>query len=187
MRFELVMQAGPSSKPITMESKRNLIFDDAQIRQKIKRIAYEILEDHYGESELVLAGVCDMTGSNALAERLADELESIAEFRVLRAAIRLDKRHPATASVHLELEDGEIDNRAVVVVDDVANSGRVLFYALKPLLAHKPSKVRVAVLVDRKHKAFPISPDYIGTQLATTMHEHITVELKPGAEAVFLS
>jgi pyrimidine operon attenuation protein/uracil phosphoribosyltransferase len=73
-------------------------------------------------------------------------------------------------------------------VDDVANTGKTFFYAFKPLLEFTPKKVRVAVLVDRKHKAFPVSVDYVGLSLATTMHEHINVIIEESEkEGVYLS
>lgn len=62
-------------------------------------------------------------------------------------------------------------------MDDVANTGRTILYAMKPLLSYSPKKIRNAVLVERKHKLFPISPDYVGLSLSTTMHEHIKVVL----------
>ena len=73
-------------------------------------------------------------------------------------------------------------------MDDVANTGRTIFYAIKPLLDILPKKVEVAVLVDRTHKAFPIRVDYYGISLATTLKETINVEIRKKKErAVFLN
>jgi pyrimidine operon attenuation protein/uracil phosphoribosyltransferase len=63
-----------------------------------------------------------------------------------------------------------------LLVDDVANSGKTLLYAMKPLLEFSLKKILVAVLVDRKHKSFPISPDIVGHSIATTLQEQIIVE-----------
>ena len=73
-------------------------------------------------------------------------------------------------------------------IRDRANTGRTIFYALKPVFNILPAKVEVAVLIDRKHKSFPIKVDYVGLTLATTLKENIDVQLSNKKEqAVFLS
>jgi pyrimidine operon attenuation protein/uracil phosphoribosyltransferase len=70
----------------------------------------------------------------------------------------------------------------------VANTGRTIFYAVQPLLKVLPAKVEVAVLVDRKHKSFPIKADYVGLSLYTTLKDHILVEIRDvETMAVFLN
>ena len=69
-------------------------------------------------------------------------------------------------------------NKVIVIVDDVANTGRTIFYAVKPLLETLPKKVEVAVLIDRTHKSFPIRVDYCGLSLATTLLEDIDVKIR---------
>jgi pyrimidine operon attenuation protein/uracil phosphoribosyltransferase len=66
----------------------------------------------------------------------------------------------------------------VILVDDVANSGRTITYALNPILQFNIRKIMVAVLVDRKHKSFPIASDIVGLSMATTLQEHIEVEIE---------
>jgi len=86
------------------------------------------------------------------------------------------------------LDSSLVNNRVVIVCDDVANTGQTLLYAMKPFLDFAPKKIQIAVLIDRKHKAYPISADYVGLSLSTTMAEHITVEMGKGIEeAVYLS
>ena len=68
----------------------------------------------------------------------------------------------------------------MIIVDDVANSGRTMFYALKPFLSQNPAKVQTLVLVERSHKLFPIQTDYVGVSLSTTLQEHISVETDNG-------
>ena len=78
--------------------------------------------------------------------------------------------------------------KVIIIVDDVANTGRTIFYAMKPLFNILPKEVEVAVLVDRKHKSFPILVDYVGLSLATTMKESIDVQILSVEEkAVYLS
>ena len=80
-----------------------------------------------------------------------------------------------------------VRDKPVIIVDDVANTGRTIFYAVQPLLKAMPKKVEVAVLVDRKHKSFPVKADYVGLSLATTMRDNIDVQIQAVEQmAVFL-
>jgi pyrimidine operon attenuation protein/uracil phosphoribosyltransferase len=71
-------------------------------------------------------------------------------------------------------------------VDDVLNTGKTLVYALLPFLESSVKKIEVAVLVNRSHKLFPVSPDYTGLELATTLSEHISVDLSSQNHTVHL-
>ena len=87
----------------------------------------------------------------------------------------------------MELAADKLANRSIIIVDDVANTGRTIFYAFKPILDILPKKVEVAVLVDREHKSFPIKVDYLGLSLATTLKEDIDVDISNPADfAVYL-
>ncbi|MFZ1635510.1 MAG: phosphoribosyltransferase family protein, partial [Chitinophagales bacterium] len=160
-----------------MEQTLTRIVSAEKVYQKIKRIAFEIAEDNYDETEIVLAGICKATEGYVFAELLYQELKKITSAHILLTHIELDKKDPGNSMVELNLTEEEIDNKTIILVDDVANTGRTILYAMKPLLSYSPKKIRNAVLVERKHKLFPISPDYVGLSLSTTMHEHIKVVL----------
>lgn len=158
-----------------------------QIEQKIKRIAFEIAEDNYDESEMILAGICRNTEGYAFAVKLFDYLKPIISARIHLTHIELDKSNPGSSPVEMHLTHDEINNKVVILADDVSNTGRTLLYAIKPFLTFAPKKIRCAVLVERRHKLFPISPDYSGLSLSTTFHEHIKVELSTqGQEGIYL-
>jgi pyrimidine operon attenuation protein/uracil phosphoribosyltransferase len=73
-----------------------------------------------------------------------------------------------------------VDGKVVILVDDVANSGKTLLYALKPFLSFHPRKIQTLVLVERTHKMFPVNSDYVGLSVATTLQENIIVEVSNG-------
>lgn len=163
------------------------ILTDRQIRQKIRRIAIEILERNYGEPEIILAGL----NNNGLgfARLLMTELEAVAtqSTKLTLTRIRLNPANPVEYAPEVELSAAELRGKSIVIVDDVANTGRTIFYAVQPLLSVVPKKVEVAVLVDRQHKSFPIKADYVGLSLATTLRDDIEVRIRDVAEmAVFL-
>lgn len=153
------------------------ILSERQIRQKIKRLAIEILERNLDEENILLAGI--NRNGQAFAELLLAELENHSggpSFQL--TSIQLNPADPLSEPVVLQVPTAEANNRAVIVIDDVANTGRTIFYAIKPLLETIPKKIEVAVLVDRKHKSFPIAVDYVGLSLATTLRENIDVKIR---------
>ncbi|MFN0213010.1 MAG: phosphoribosyltransferase family protein [Saprospiraceae bacterium] len=170
------------------------ILTDHQIRQKIRRIAIEILERNYGEPEIILAGL----NNNGLgfAQLLMAELQAVAPKDMILSLrrIRLNPANPVEYEPVVELpkddakmREDDLRSKAIVIVDDVANTGRTIFYAVQPLLKVVPKKVEVAVLVDRKHKSFPVKADYVGLSLATTLRDDIDVQIRGVKEmAVFL-
>ncbi|MCB0593140.1 MAG: phosphoribosyltransferase [Lewinellaceae bacterium] len=162
------------------------ILDQEQIRQKIKRLAIEILEHNFEEEELILAGI-NNTGLG-FARMLLDELQQITDIPVALTRIRLNPAAPLSQEVQIELPPEQLEGKAIIIIDDVANTGRTLFYAMKPLLSILPRKVEVAVLVDRTHKSFPVKVDYFGLSLATTLMDNIDVQILDVEEqAVFLN
>ena len=153
------------------------ILSEQQIRQKIKRLAIEILERNLEEENILLAGINN--NGRAFAKLLLAELEKHPEGPSFElTSINLNPADPLAEPVVLEVPTQEANNRAVIVIDDVANTGRTIFYAIKPLLETIPKKIEVAVLVDRKHKSFPIAVDYVGLSLATTLRENIDVKIR---------
>ena len=164
------------------------ILDDRQIRQKIKRLAIEILEHNFGEPEIILAGLNN--NGTGFAQLLLAELLPIvpAATTLTLTRIRLNPANPVEYDPYIEMPAEALRGRPIIIVDDVANTGRTIFYAVQPLLKVLPKKVEVAVLVDRKQKSFPIKADYVGLSLATTLLEDIDVQIRNVADmAVYLN
>ncbi|MBK7870417.1 MAG: phosphoribosyltransferase [Saprospiraceae bacterium] len=162
------------------------ILNQRQIQQKIKRLAIEILENNYEESEIILVGINNRGYS--FAQMLRAELNMISKIPIILTRLRLNPAAPLAGPIELELSVEELKEKTIIIVDDVANTGRTIFYAFKPIMQILPKKVEVAVLVDRKHKSFPIQVDYVGLSLATTLKEDIDVQILDVEEqAVFLN
>ncbi|HTJ15132.1 MAG TPA: phosphoribosyltransferase family protein [Dinghuibacter sp.] len=155
-------------------SDRKYILSAEAAGRKLQRMAYEIAERNTGVSSLVLAGVHE--NGMHIAVLLRHMLEKIGLTADL-LEIQLDKRHPGAIRLSKDLP---IDGQTIILVDDVANSGKTLIYALKPFLEKHPAGLQTLVLVDRAHKAFPVQADYIGLSLSTTLQEHIFVGVENG-------
>ncbi|WP_207535513.1 phosphoribosyltransferase family protein [Desertivirga arenae] len=167
-----------------MPDKKILILDNTQIQQKITRMAYQIWEDNLEETSIVIAGIADY--GYILAERLKKSIEDVSGIEVSLMKIELNK-----SSSHLQAEtDIGIEvcsNKVVILVDDVLNSGRTLAYGLGVFLDIPLKKLRTAVLVNRSHRIFPVTPDFTGLELATVIKEHVDVLLNGNQEdAVYL-
>lgn len=151
---------------------KNYILDASTAQRKLERMAYEILEENEGEKEIILAGI-RMSGS-VVARSIQQILARISNIPTRLISISLDKRHPAEIQLS---ETMDFNERVIILIDDVANSGKTLLYAMKPLLEFHPRKIQTLVLVERTHKSFPIHNDYVGLSVATTLQEHIFVEV----------
>lgn len=152
---------------------RNVILTREVIEKKIERIAYEIYEHNYDEPSIILAGIWDR--GSLITRKIAEHLRRIAPFTVEVMEIRLDKQSPGEITLSKETD---FNNKVIVVIDDVANSGRTMLYAIKPILAFLPKKILTAVLVDRRHKSFPLSVDFVGYSLATTPQNMVMVDVE---------
>ncbi len=162
------------------------ILDASQIKQKIKRLAIEILENNFEEKTIVLAGINN--NGTGFAKLIEKELKKITEISIQLATIRINPAAPLSSPIDLNIPVESLKGKTVILVDDVANTGRTIFYACKPILDILPKKLEVAVLVDRRHKTFPIYPKYVGFSLATTLKEDIELQIMNKEEwGVYLS
>ncbi len=172
------------SDTCTMESK-TMILDSRQIEQKINRLAYQVYEDSAEETEIIIAGI--LNSGYAVAEKIATALKKISPLEVMLVQISINKHSQHDEEVKLSVAKEKLKDKTVVVVDDVLNSGKTMMYALRPFLNADLKKIRTVVLIDRNHKRYPVSADFSGLSLATTLQEHVSVVLDKSAEAVYLS
>ena len=156
-------------------SDRTVILDHEQVQRKLRRIAHQLHEEHHLEKSIVLVGIAPRGAQ--LAKRLATMLGAIAEFEVELVELQLDKDLPLEKPVHLGIDPKKLRNRTVVLVDDVLMSGRTLMHAASYLVQVPLKRLSTVVLVDRRHRAYPVRADIVGLTLSTTMQEHISVEL----------
>ncbi len=164
-----------------MEEK--LILSEKEIDRALTRIAHQILEKNRGCADLVLVGI--RTGGVPLAERLRRKIKEIegVELPVGVLDISLYRDDWSLASSQPEVRRTEIpfpiDDKVVILVDDVIFTGRTVRAALDALMDFgRPKKVELAVLVDRGHRELPIEPTYVGLTITTLPNEHVTVRLK---------
>ncbi|WP_192823486.1 phosphoribosyltransferase family protein [Rufibacter sp. LB8] len=154
-------------------TKESLILDHTQIRQKIKRMAFEIYEQNVEEQRLVLAGIQE--NGYFLAQALADELREISPLAIELISVQLHKTEPLAHELTISPLPDTLEDTAVVLVDDVLNSGKTLAYTLRVFLEKGCRQLEIATLINRHHPLYPIAATYTGYSLSTTLREHIRV------------
>ncbi|RMG85674.1 MAG: phosphoribosyltransferase [Bacteroidetes bacterium] len=152
------------------------ILTHRQIEQKTRRLAIEIFENNYREEEIILAGINN--NGMSFAEMLMNALLELTDKKITLTRIRLNPANPVANEILLEMPVEDVKDKVLIIVDDVANTGRTIFYAFKPVFGTLPKKVEVAVLVNRTHKSFPVKVDYCGLSLATTLKDNIDVKIR---------
>jgi pyrimidine operon attenuation protein/uracil phosphoribosyltransferase len=187
----------PSADPSILAART--VLGEADIARALTRIAHEVVERNKGAADLLLLGI--PTRGVQLARRLAERLAQIepafdGEYGTLDVTMYRDdlRRQPTRAVGQTVLPgslDGTIDDKVVVLVDDVLFSGRTIRAALDALNdLGRPRVVQLAALVDRGHRELPIRADYVGKNLPTSRSERVRVRLADvdgGVDAVVIS
>jgi pyrimidine operon attenuation protein/uracil phosphoribosyltransferase len=156
------------------------VFDAADLRRAVTRIAHEIVERNHGGADVVLVGM--YTRGVALARRIATAIESfegtVVPTGALDVAFYRDDIGLRPVAPLGPTEVPDVTGRVVVLVDDVLFTGRTTRAALEALLElGRPRAVQFAVLVDRGHRELPIRADYVGKNLPTKVAEDVRVRL----------
>ena len=163
---------------------KNIILTQSEIQHKTKRIAYQIYETFVEENEVVLAGIAN--SGYIFAQKIAVELTKISDLKVILCEVKINKNNPQDEII-TSLPAEEYQNKGLVLIDDVLNSGTTLIYGVKHFLDVPLKKFKTAVLVDRNHKKYPVKADFKGISLSTSLLEHIQVVFEENDEYAYLS
>jgi len=153
---------------------KNKILDYHLVKKKIRRISLQIIESNSIEDEIIIAGI--ENNGYIIAKKICNEIKKISDKKIQLCSIKIDKKNPRK-EITVSLVEEQYENKSVVIVDDVLNSGSTLMYAVKYFLDTKLKKLKTAVLVDRNHKKYPIKADYKGLSLSTSIQNHVEVSI----------
>ncbi len=155
-----------------------------EIQHKIKRIAYQIYESNVEEKEIIVAGI--EGGGLKLAKKIATVLDKITKAKIVLCKVAMNKENPLESGVKTSLDATKYQNKSIVLVDDVLNSGTTLIYGVHHFLKTPLKQLKTAVLVNRNHKKYPVKADFKGISLSTSLNEHINVEFQSKNDIVYL-
>lgn len=165
--------------------KKIKILDSQQIDQKLNRMAYQVYESNFKEKELLIVGI--EGNGYKVAQRIVAILETISTIKIKIGKIKLDKEKPWLLDPLIDFTEKDFENKSIILVDDVLNSGKTLMYAVKLFLNKPVKQLNTLILVDRSHTRFPVKADFVGLSLSTTLQERIDTDFtKKGNEAVYL-
>jgi len=154
-------------------NNKKYILTAAVAEKKLRRMALEIAERNYNEPQLVLVGIKEH--GLVIAKKISDFLKDNFKGGIAVIELSIDKNKPAAVTLSTAMD---FNDKTIILIDDVANSGKTMLYALKPLLEQYPKKIQTLALVERTHKTFPVDVDYVGLSVSTTPDEHIYVEVE---------
>ncbi len=143
--------------------------------KKLRRMALQVAEQNCDAVQLILLGIKE--NGIVIAHKIRTYLLEVFSGEISVVELSLNKKEPTLVSLDPAMD---FNGKSILLIDDVANSGRTMLYALKPLLETFPKKIQTLVLVERTHKSFPIDVDYVGLSISTALDEHITVEVDNG-------
>lgn len=174
-------------------SERNILTSD-DIRRAIMRITHEMLERNQDVTQIVMVGL--YSRGVPLAQRLAANILQMEKSEVPVGILDVTPYRDdlqtvgITKDVHTSTIPVDINGKTVILVDDVLYTGRTVRAALDALVDYgRPSRIQLAVLVDRGHRELPIRADYIGKNVPTSHHERVLVRLceTDGNDSVLIS
>ncbi|MBK8608616.1 MAG: phosphoribosyltransferase [Chitinophagaceae bacterium] len=157
-----------------MSNKKQIMTAEVANR-KLRRMALQVVEENYNATQLVLIGI--KANGTVIAKKVQEYLKEVFSGEVVVLELSLNKKQPAAVTLSTDMD---FNDKTIILIDDVANSGRTMLYALKPLLEQLPKKIQTLALVERTHKTFPVYVDYVGFSISTTLDEHIQVEVDGG-------
>jgi len=164
-----------------MDKKK--ILDYQSIKKKIRRISLQILESNIDQDEIIIAGI-DVNGF-IIAKKISHEIRKISGINIKLCNVKIDKKNPLN-DISTSLNFEEYQNKYIVVIDDVLNSGATLMYSVKYFLNTKIKGLKTAVLVDRNHKKYPIKADFKGLSLSTSIQSKVEVVIDEKKIEAFL-
>lgn len=163
---------------------KNIILNNIEIEHKIKRIAYQIYETFVDEESIVIAGIAN--NGYIFAEKIAQVLTTISPLIITLCEVYIDKQNP-NSIITTSIPKEAYQNKGLILVDDVLNSGTTLVYGVKHFLEVPLKKFKTVVLVDRNHKKYPVKADFKGISLSTSLQEHIQVVFEKESSYAYLN
>ncbi len=163
------------------------IMDEQAMSRALTRVAHEIIERNEGASSIALVGI--VRRGAALAPLLADEIAKIEGVRPPVGTLDVSFYRDDVSRKIAPVEFGTdipfaVDDRDIVLVDDVLYTGRTIRAALDALIdLGRPKTVQLAVMIDRGHRELPIRADYVGKNVPSSHEEDVRVTIAPYDEA----
>lgn len=167
-----------------MSIAKTQILNHKQVNQILTRMAYEVYERNFNEKQILFAAINGR--GETIAKMLIEKLNEICKIKTNYTTVIINKENPLE---QLTLSDKQlkVNQQAVILVDDVLNTGKTLIYGMLPFLNAGVNGLQTLVLVNRNHNGFPVKADYVGVELSTTLQDHVLVVVERKKVNVYLN
>ena len=162
-----------------------IILNHIQTQQKITRLGHELIENCFEEEEVFIGGI--KGNGFLLASILGHIIENNSDIKATCFDISINKSEPWSEPISLGIEQSKLKKGYIILVDDVINSGKTLQYALVKFLEQPTKAIKTVVLVDRKHRRYPVKANFVGLSLSTTLQDRVQVDFAEGETKAFLT
>ena len=161
--------------------KKQIILTKEEINNKINRIAFSIIEEYYDTKRITIVGF--EKNGYTIGKKLKKIIEKEQDITI--SLHKIEHSHSNQYTIKPTLKKETLKN--IFLVDDVLKSGKTIIYGITEILKHDINSLKTIILVNRNHHKFPVSADYVGLNLSTTLKNHIEVVLTEKIEIVYLT
>ncbi|MAQ32080.1 MAG: phosphoribosyltransferase [Flavobacteriales bacterium] len=160
--------------------RKQIILNSQEIKNKINRIAYSIIEEYHAEKSITIIGF--EKNGYTIADKIKNVIKDNHSIKIDLHKIKLENKNKFSISPILEKH--QLKN--IFLVDDVLKSGKTIIYGIKEILKHDIGNLKTIILINRNHNQFPIGVDYVGLNLSTTLKDHIEVVMTEKENLAYL-
>ena len=147
------------------------------IRDRIKRISLEVIEDNIDQEKLIFFGVSK--NGKIIAKKIIDFINQNSKIESELVGVEINSNSNRGLAFDKEFK---ADSLSLVIVSDVSQSARTLQLIISNLMLENPFKIKTAVMVNRDHSLFPVKINFSGLNLSTSVNEHVDVEVNKDEE-----
>jgi pyrimidine operon attenuation protein/uracil phosphoribosyltransferase len=155
----------------------NIILDHVDVKNIIKRISLEILEDNIDEKEIIFFGISK--NGNIIANKIIENIKSKTNINISLIVVKLNNEVKNKISFDKKFN---IKNKSIILVSDVSHSSKTLQLVISNLMVYDPLKIKTAVIINRDHSMFPVKVNFSGLNLSTSFNDHVEVRINDQEE-----
>lgn len=163
---------------------KNIILNSTDISNKIRRIAFEIIENNIDEKKIFMIGL--LPNGKYISEEINKIIRLNTDINTEIIFFEMDKKELSFKKIHKDFNFKILKDQVVIFIDDVMNTGTTLIYAINQILPFKPKEIQIGVLIERNFNNFPVLPNYKGLQLSTSKNEHVKVEIGKSPKVIII-
>ena len=163
---------------------KKIILNSDDINNKIRRIAFEIIENNISQKKLYMIGL--LPNGKYISQEINKIIKQNSNIYTEILFFEIDKKELSLKKIYDDFNLKLLKDQVVIFIDDVMNTGSTLIYSINHILAYKPKEVQIGVLIERNFNNFPVLPNYKGLEMSTSKNEHVKVEIGKSSKVIII-